>query len=383
MFDYTKAEKEHQSGIVLEDRKKNGRVRPWRWKRAGSIMMSKVYSLLGMQGKAERMRRCAEHIIFRKYENGQPMQIETAFFCKVRLCPVCSMRRTEKIFRQVNQVVKYIDGCAEYGKLKYIFVTFTVRNVVGGELSSTLDELFKGFHRMLKRKEFTALSKGWFRALEVTHNWEKEEYHPHFHMIVAVSEKYFTRYENYVDHEGWKNLWRSCMGLDYDPWVHVEKVRPSKKVRIHDKEKMGNVIAELAKYTVKENDYLIQWVDVGGKDKVYLNSLEDEKVKEEAYKKMVKTVGVLDSALTGRRLVAFGGSFKDVHKKLNLDDPVDGDMVDDGEKSDDNYKLISFSWSECMGVGVGNYYVSKLQKDRSTISGKRNTKRKRSKVHRP
>lgn len=39
------------------------------------------------------------------------------------------------------------------------------------------------------------------------------------------------------------------------------------------------------------------------------------------------TVAILTSALFNRRLIAFGGAFKEVHKKLNLDDVETGDLV--------------------------------------------------------
>ena len=31
--------------------------------------------------------------------------------------------------------------------------------------------------------------------------------------------------------------------------------------------------------------------------------------------------------LQNRHLVAFGGKFKEIHKKLNLDDSIDGDLI--------------------------------------------------------
>ena len=45
------------------------------------------------------------------------------------------------------------------------------------------------------------------------------------------------------------------------------------------------------------------------------------------------SVEVLDKVLTNRRLVAFGGVMKEWHKKLNLDDEIDGNLIEDGETS--------------------------------------------------
>jgi plasmid rolling circle replication initiator protein Rep len=193
------------------------------------------------------------------------------------------------------------------------------------------------------------LSKGWFRSLEITHNWKTGEYHPHLHMVIAVDKKYFSEYENYLNHEQWKMLWKSCMGIDYEPYVYVKKVRSKKGKYEEDSMKMSDVVSEVAKYSVKADDYIIQWVNVNGKKKHVYNLTDKDKIdgfyvkkgkewdlvhigygkvptnKDELYQVMGDIVKVLDPALHRRRLAAFGGVFKDVHKLLNLGDFEDGE----------------------------------------------------------
>lgn len=353
---YSKGKNDMQEREKLEDRKKNGRKRPWCWKKVGAVVMSDVYRRLGMMNKAARMARCADHLTFKEYGDGEKI-LHSAFFCKVRLCPTCAMRRSEKLFGQISRVMNYMDNSAECSGYRYIFLTLTVRNVPGDDLSDALDKLFYGFHLMVHNAKFKRLSKGWFRALEVTHNWEREDYHPHLHMIIAVDEKYITEKENYLDHDGWKNLWRSCMDLGYDPWIHVRAVRADKEKSGKDTIKLGKAVAELAKYTVKDDDYMVMWVNDENGKKVHVNKLRG-KAKKDAEDRMDGAVAVLDSALHKRRLAAFGGKLREVHKLLNLDDPIDGNLlkIDDDEIRDDlDYVLNTYRWH----VGIGNYVLVK------------------------
>jgi plasmid rolling circle replication initiator protein Rep len=355
-MEYTKGNKQIQHGEILVDRKKSGRERPWAGKKKAAVIMSKVFELLGMFEKAARLAFCAHYLIFKLYTETGEREFVSGQFCKVRMCPICAMRRSEKVFGQVGRIMSYIEKEPEYKNLKYIFVTLTMRNMPGNELSGALDKLFYGFKKMCERKEFKKLSLGWFRALEVTHNWEKDTYHPHLHMIIAVDKRYFSEYENYLNHNAWMSLWRSCMQLDYDPWVHVEKVRKNKKIRPHKSDRPGNVVAELAKYTLKDSDYMILWVDRGNGYKEHLYDIEDESYKREMYEKMARVVSVLDPALHKRRLAAFGGIFKKIHKILDLDDPIEGDL-DEIESEEDaglSYIKQRFEW----GMGFGNYYMT-------------------------
>ncbi len=147
------------------------------------------------------------------------------------------------------------------------------------------------------------------------------------------------------------------MNLEYDPWVYVEKVRPNGKIKADGQKKPGNIVAELAKYTVKDDDYLILWVDENGQKK-HFSDMTDVNRKSELYWQMAKVVAVLDSALHKRRLAAFGGVMKQVHKMLNLDDPVNGDLnvTDEDPRAGMGYRYVHYDWKN----GFGNYYLTRI-----------------------
>ena len=75
-------------------------------------------------------------------------------------------------------------------------------------------------------------------------------------------------------------------------------------------------VCETTKYTVKNEDYILS----------------------NNWQLTLESVATLDKALANRRLVAFGGVMKEWHKKLNLDDEIDGKLIEEGE--DINRELI-------------------------------------------
>ena len=89
----------------------------------------------------------------------------------------------------------------------------------------------------------------------------------------------------------------------------------------------SHALAEVSKYSVKDADYIIP----------------------HKWKLSQETVKTLDLALHRRRLVAFGGIVKQVHKKLNLDDPLDGDLthIDKDSVADaTTQNLVSYFWHQ-------------------------------------
>ncbi|MTL04538.1 replication protein, partial [Turicibacter sanguinis] len=194
----------------------------------------------------------------------------------------------------------------------------------------------KGWEKLRHRKAFKQAVKGWFRALEITHNLEEnslsyDTYHPHYHVVLVVNKSYFTD-KTYIKHESWCKMWQECLGLDYLPNVDVRRFKTSTK------KELKKSVAEAVKYTVKDNDFLIP---------------DNEELQD-------KTVAILTKALARRRLIAFGGVFKEIHQKLNLDDVEDGDLVNtDNEDLREGvryYKEIVM-WN----FGYSNYYINEIK----------------------
>lgn len=302
-------------------------------KRKCSVLLSDSFARLGKYRKSERVKDCGTFLEFRKSlqdlsDNKIPYRLSVANFCRERLCPMCAWRRSLKIFGQVSKIMDEIEN-----KYSFIFLTLTVPNCPGDDLSSTIDKLHKGFHKLFNYKRVKTACCGFFRALEVTRNKDPNSksfgtYHPHFHIIIAVHKRYFKSKE-YIVRDDWLHLWQKAM-QDYSiSQVDVRRVKPKdfgSGADLIDGVKLSAAVAEAAKYTVKSSDYIFE----------NNNKLTDE------------IVCTLSAALFHRRLAAFGGCFEDVRNQLGLDDCEDGDLVhvdSDDLRPDLGYMIRRYKWS--------------------------------------
>ena len=349
---------------ILKDVNASGKDNNWKDRKKSTLDLADSYKRIG-SNKYYRVLDCSTFLEFRLAVNNS-LKLSNANFCKVRLCPMCSWRRSLKIFGQVSRVMDHVEENYNY---KYIFLTLTVKNCYGEDLRDTLDLMTKAFNTMTRRKAFKQAVKGYFRSLEITYDKDEfitdemylkkrdyyskiglkagdknsnfDKYHPHFHMILAVNKNYFTDDKTYISQVKWTELWKSCLKVDYTPVVDVRRIKENKE------KDFGKVVAETAKYTVKPEDFLIR----------------DEKgnIKENLTDEVVKT---LDRALHRKRLTAFGFIFKEVHKELNLDDTEDGDLTNtDNEdlRKDLTNIILRYQWN----IGIKNYILVEVKEDES------------------
>lgn len=293
---------------ILQDVSSTGKVRPWREHKIANELLAKAYDDVNPR-KAERLRECGTKLSFEEQENGK-LKLVGMWNCRVRLCPLCSWRRSLKVAAQMTQVIAAMQQEKEHA---FVLLTLTIRNCEGEELDETITQLMSGFKRLLELKEVGAICEGWYRSLEVTHNVEADTYHPHFHVLLAVKPGYFSG-GRYIKQEIWAKLWQESMRLDYTPVVDVRRVRGD----------TSGAIAEVAKYSVKPGDYL----------------LPDD------WSMTLKSVRLLDKALDKRRLIAYGGKFKLLHKRLHLDNEETGDLINvDGQAPErPQGRVIHFLW---------------------------------------
>ena len=322
---------------MLKDVKKNGKDNNWNKRKEDNLNLAESYKRLGYK-KYYRVVDCSTFLEFRYFFNLNEKKLNRANFCKVRLCPMCSWRRSLKIFGQVSKVMDYVEENYNY---RYIFLTLTVENCYGEDLKKTLDHMTESFNRMNQRKIFKQSIKGYFRSLEITYNKECNTYHPHFHLILAVNESYFTDKNYYLSQKKWTNLWKDCLKVDYTPVVDVRRIKKD------DNNKFGKAVAETAKYTVKSEDFIIR--------------NEDGQINEKLTDEVVKT---LDLALHRKRLTSFGFIFKKVHKKLNLDDMEDGDLINTDNDEDLRDDLMSVILRYQWNVGIKNYKLVEVVEDK-------------------
>lgn len=318
----------------LRDYTKKGRKIEWRERKMRSERLAEIYEYLysvyqdedynhcyvypdRYLKRAELLRNCSSYLVFSLLEDGRK-KLTKASFCRVRLCPMCAWRRTLKLYANMSKIVSQMQG------YRFILLTLTVKNCFGVELSSVLDDMFYGFRLFSNFKAFKQSIEGFYRGLEVTYNKLSDTYHPHFHCLLAVKPSYFSGLD-YISQAEFQEMWRNAMKLDYAPSVDVRAVK-------------GNTlkaVCEISKYTVKDVDYIKQQNTHFSAEILYF----------------------LDRALTGRRLISFGGIFKKIHKELNLQDEMDGDLVDTGQedfKAMEKVVQQTYIWN----TGFNNYVLA-------------------------
>ena len=311
------------TGEILEDKTKAGRDRGWKEKKQLAEQTGAVYSRLAnryvskeqvYRRRAENLCNCGNTLVFKECPEGHEKFLYGAFFCKVRLCPLCSWRRALKHGHQVKRVLHEL--VQEKPKQQFIFLTLTIKNCEGKALKPTTGELLKAWKKISERKFFKNAVSGWFRALEVTYSLKRGDFHPHIHVILAVKPTYFTK--DYVKQAKWVEEWQSALKIDYAPVVHVEKAGSKKRISEKQDETLtpgerAKLVAEACKYTTKATDVL-----VGSK-------LTQEYVLKH-----------MDDALARRKLVAYGGELLEIFKRLKyeeVDETTDLITVDEDEQT--------------------------------------------------
>ena len=325
---YDTCETVTETGELLEDVSATGRKRPWKEHKMGSIQLADLFRVAKKYGQSisdSRLRaleECADELWFLQDGEGK-RRLKSANFCRVRVCPMCNWRRSLKLFSQVSAVA---DAILAEKKARFIFVTLTIENVRGEVLRDTIDQLNKAFKYITDKHQTFAPAKklkenllGYMKAEEITYNADRDDFHPHIHAILEVRPSYFD--SGYIKQKDWTALWRSALGVDYDPLVDVRNIKGG----------TAKAVAEVAKYPVKMDSILT----IADKDKA------------------AKALTHLYAAIFRRRLVTFGGDFREYRRRLQLDDVENGDLthVETEEKTFNAVAQVLFKWR----VGVGAY----------------------------
>lgn len=304
---------------VLKDIRKNGKVNDWQGKKKGNIQYADLLSELRYR-KAERVKECADILQFTRNEEGR-LKLQQTWFCGSRLCPICNWRKSLKHSNQVIQIVN--EAVKKYPKGRFLFWTLTTKNVfTGKELNAEISKMNGAFNRMLDYKKVKKNMLGYLKATEVTVNSKDGSYNQHLHVLVFVKSSYFNSNDNYISQEELTDFWQKALKIDYTPIVNIKAVKP----KVTEKEKgVIGAVYETAKYPVKSIDYLT-------------NNHEEN----------LQRVDDLEVGLKRKRLISFGGIFKEIRKELQLEDVETGDLIKTSSEEDEELttgQMIVARWN--------------------------------------
>lgn len=310
---------------TLIDYNSRGKVRPWAKHKAESAVIAIAMLAAGHPDYAMRMSRCADRLWFRRSEDGA-LHLDTAKFCRVRLCPMCQWRRSLKVAAQVRAC----DAWAQEQRVasgrkpwRHYMLTLTVPNVPDYQLRATLDDLAHAWDKLSRRAAVKrAMRGGYIRATEITYNAEANTYHPHLHVLVLCNASYFNS-RDYIARDTWLDMWRQATGHPEITQLDVRTIEAETKDDTTAAD-VSPVVAEVCKYTTKSTDYILPNVD-----------------------QMVDVVATLAEVCRDRRFLGLGGEYRRAQRALKLDDPETGDLTHidamAGE-SDAGAQVFAYDW---------------------------------------
>ena len=305
----------------------------------------------------ERIKGCNSWMQLATPEDYSKFKKIDGFVCKNAFCPVCAAYQSRRdslkfsVMMDAAQDLKNVDVAKRYGAevvevpsikkaiekgVEFVILELTTPNVTGESLKAEEKNYAKAFNLMIKNwlaRDFSEYYLGYIRKLEITYNKQKiitkdmwegtgkynspwkwklrhmglkvgdrnpyfNTYHPHYHMVLAVTPDFF-----YTDKQGKEHMkitremllekWRQLMGNPEITQVHIQKAY---KVRGEG----NSATAEIGKYVAKDSDYLYS----------------------------PKVFKVFYESLKGVQRVTFGGIFAEMHKlfkdkKLNRYFPED------------------------------------------------------------
>lgn len=222
----------------------------------------------------ERVKDCNTFLFMVADKTMEKTKLHRSNNCEHRFCPVCTWKKARKNALKISILMQYLKQ--EENK-EFLFLTLTAPNVKADELNDEIKHYNKSFQRLMQRKEVKAVVKGYVRKLEVTYNKDRDDYHPHFHVILAVNKSYFTDTKQYIKRDRWLELWQKSTKNSLITQVDVRRVKHSENKK---------EVSEIAKYSAKDSDYL-----------------QDETVFNTFFK-----------SLSGKRLIVYSGLFKEASK---------------------------------------------------------------------
>ena len=231
------------------------------------------------ENQMDLVEDCNTFLSFVADKTLEKQKLYKANSCKNRFCPVCAWRKARKDALGLSLMMQYIK---QQEKKEFIFLTLTTPNVISGELENEIKRYNNAFRKLIKRKKVGSVIKGYVRKLEITYNKKRDDYNPHFHVLIAVNKSYFTDKRYYISQQEWLDLWRDVTGISEITQVQVQKIRQNNNKELY----------EMAKYSGKDSDYLI-----------------NQKVFDAFYK-----------SLKGKQVLVYSGLFKEAKKKLKNGD---------------------------------------------------------------
>lgn len=271
----------------------------------------RVCSALRAIGERDRANTINECGTFLKIHTVNGIEkFAYANFCRQRLCAVCGWRRSSKFVAQMLPVLRRLEAQG----FRFVFATLTIPNVEANKVSESLTKILNGWDRLSRRKAYKNNWKGFCRSIEVTYNAKRNTYHPHIHILIATNGKYYNAVRSSDSarkspkqmskmeltlSEDWKNALHDEEYEELNYPLQVSLLPANRAPKRNNQAISAAAAVETLKYAVK----------------LGTNEITNE------------TISTFFYALSGRRLISFGGVIAATRAELGQKD-VDENVED-------------------------------------------------------
>lgn len=282
-----------------------------------SLAVAKKLYAVGLYKVSSNIMNCANYAVRVTCPDCGETQHINLLYCRERLCPLCQYKRSLKIKHNTMDIVRRVEEV--HSDIQYLFITLTMRNCYAEELQQAISAELAAWEKLTdKRKRFKKICRGYIRTLEVTYNSDNHTYHPHLHVIMAVSDNYFCDPNLYLSHNDIAEQWRTAMKLTYRPIIDVRAItKEGQKVLLDAGEDVNEDII-IKKLNARE----LQYEHAVSEVCKYAVKFNYEKAPAVALK-------TLYEALHGRRLISYGGIFRLAKQELQIPDEENVSPEDD------------------------------------------------------
>lgn len=299
--------------------------------------------------RAEKIRSCANLLVYKVNLDNYDRKLAKANFCKDMFCIECAKRKSNLLYHNLHQIMK---EAKEKHNQEFAHMTLALENSKAENLNKGIDKLLYGFKLMMKRAKFVRAFEGYFRSLEITYNEEEDTYHVHLHVIVSFNKnEYFDKkYKKYISHDTLVREFATATEIVTREEVKSMKLKDIRVTsfikKIYDKNDENVMTEEFKKELEKDEERKFEkkryeeYDSAISESAKYVTKFVDIlDIKDE--EKKVEVLKVLSEALFKRRKNSYGRLFKELARKLKIqefEDLSDDEIIHADDSERDNYK---------------------------------------------
>lgn len=303
---------------------------------AAAQLMRAAVNAPTLAGRAHRMSNCSTYVEYEIALETGVIRLKRANLCRDRLCPTCNWRLAIRRAAEMQETIKYI-ATADPSAVG-LLLTLTVRNCPADRLRWTIQHISQSFTRLRKHRLFARKIEGYARSIEITYNPVTDTYHPHIHALLIVPKEYLTAP---IPQGEYARMWQKAAALDYLPIVDIRRT-----------------------YAPPADDTAADDMSAPEMQVITARVSELEEGTKEAVKYFVKPAALrallasedldeLAIALSGHRLIAYGGCIKAARAALGytdtpVDTPAEETETDIVPTPDTQLEKLAFTW--CMST---------------------------------